>query len=123
MIVIRNWKDVTPVVAHDNAIVWRIFGARGTGGATYEDAPLEGFSGLTLHRVQPGKSSDYHQHGDREQVYYFTRGNGKMNIDDMLYEVEAGVAVYIPLHARHQLVNDSDDWIEHLIINGKLNQP
>ena len=120
MVIIRNWKDVTPVVAHDNAIVWSIFRAKGSGGQPYEEAPLEGIAGFTFHMVQAGKSSDYHEHDDREQVYYITRGRGKMKIDDRTYDVKQGDAVYVPLHVRHQLINDSDDWIEHLIISGRI---
>ena len=29
MVAIRNWKDSTPVVAHDSAIVWRLFLEKG----------------------------------------------------------------------------------------------
>ena len=34
-----------------------------------------------------------HAHADREQVYYFTAGRGKMNIDEVVYEVQRGDAV------------------------------
>ena len=43
--------------------------------------------------IQPHKSGDYHAHADREQVYYFTQGRGKMNIDEVVYEVQRGDAV------------------------------
>ena len=117
MIAIRNWKDSTPVVAHDSAIIWRLFLEKGTEGMSYKDAPLEGIQTITLHRMQSGKSGDYHLHEDREQVYYFTDGSAKMKIDDVIYPVKNGDAVCVPPNARHQLINDSDDWVEHLIIS------
>ena len=52
-----------------------------------------GWSGITQHMIQPHKSGDYHAHADREQVYYFTQGRGKMNIDEVVYEVQRGDAV------------------------------
>ena len=60
--VIRNWRDVTPVVGHDTKIIWSIFRAKG-----------------------------------RE-----------------------GDAVHIPPRVKHQIFNDGDDWIEHLIISAQV---
>ena len=40
-----------------------------------------------------------------------------MRIDDRMYDVSEGDIVYVPVGARHQLVNDGDDWVYHLIIN------
>lgn len=117
MVAIRNWKDSTPVVAHDSAIVWRLFLEKGNEDMAYQDAPLEGIQCITLHRMQAGKSGDYHLHEDREQVYYFTDGCAKMKIDDVIYPVKKGDAVCVPPKARHQLINDSDDWVEHLIVS------
>lgn len=119
MVIVRNWKNIVPVVSHETAIVWSLLSTKGAEGKTPSEAPLEGFIALTLHRMQPGKSGDYHIHSDKEQVYYFTKGRGKMNIDDKLYEVRQGDAICAPIEKRHQLINDSDEWIEHLIINGK----
>ncbi len=36
------------------------------------------------------------------------------------YEVQQGDTVHVPPKSRHQLVNDSDDWIEHLLITAKV---
>ena len=120
MVVIRNWKDVTPEVSHANAIIWDLLREKGTEGRTYEEAPLEGFLAFTLHLLQGGKNSDYHAHEDREQVYYFTSGRGKMKIEEKLYDVKEGDAVHIPPKTRHQLINDGDDWIEHLIVTAMV---
>jgi mannose-6-phosphate isomerase-like protein (cupin superfamily) len=119
MVAIRNWKDSTPVVSHESAIVFWLFREKGAEGYTETEAPLEGMGGLTLHMMQGGKSGDYHVHDSRGQLYYFTKGRGKMKIDDVMYDVKEGDAVYVPANSYHQLVNDSDDWIEHLIVNGK----
>ncbi len=43
-----------------------------------------------------------------------------MKIDDKLYDVVEGDAIYIPPKAKHQLINDSDEWIEHLIITAEV---
>jgi mannose-6-phosphate isomerase-like protein (cupin superfamily) len=114
--VIRNWKDATPTVAHETALIWSIFRQEGTAGLSEEEAPMLAASGFTLHMMQSGKAGDYHMHNDKEQIYYFTRGYGKMKIDDEIYPVEPGDAVHLPPHTYHQLINDSDDWIEHILV-------
>lgn len=120
MVVKRNWKDETPYVGHESAIIWPIFRARGTEGRTYEQAPLESMTGFTLHLMQAGKSGDYHEHADAEQVYYFIRGHGKMKIDGQIISVREGDAVHIPPRSKHQLINDSDEWIEHLLVTAPV---
>ena len=117
--VIRSWRDAKPGVGHDMKIIWSIFRARGSGADPAEGCLLA-MSGLTLHRLQPGAEGDDHDHADKEQVYYFTAGRGKMKIDGRIHEVRAGDAVHLPPHCRHQMINDSDDWVEHLIITAPV---
>jgi glyoxylate utilization-related uncharacterized protein len=118
--VIRNWKDAVPTVGHETAIIWSIFRGQGAPGLSAEEAPLLGASGLTNHMMQAGKEGDYHDHENVEQIYYFTKGCAKMKIDDQIYAVKEGDGVHLPPKTKHQLINDSDDWVEHLIISIKL---
>ena len=120
--VIRNWSDVTPYVGHETAIIWPIFRGQGSAGLGPEEAPLLGTTGFTVHAMQRGMEGDYHDHEDVEQIYYITQGQGKMKIDDEIYEVKEGDAVHLPQKTKHQLINDSDDWIQHLIISAKVKQ-
>ena len=120
MVVVRNWRDSAPRVSHESKIIWNIFAAKGQDGKTSDEAPLEGLSSLSIHMMQSGKESDYHEHEDSEQVYYFTKGRGKMKLDDRIYEVREGDAVHIPPRSKHQLINDSDDWVQHLIIGARV---
>ena len=123
MAFIRNWRDATPVVSHESAIVWSVLSKKGAPGKSEAEAPMEGLHSLTLHLMQSGKNGDYHQHDDKDQLYYFTRGHGKMKIDGEVHDVREGDAVYVPVHSWHQLINDSDDWVEHLIISGRIDGP
>ncbi len=93
MTAIRSWRDATPVVGHESAIIWRLFDERGIEGLSDDEAPLQGIQSLTMHRMQPGKSGDYHVHENREQVYYFTEGNAKMKIDGVVHDLQKGDAV------------------------------
>ena len=43
-----------------------------------------------------------------------------MKVDGEMYEVREGDAVHIPPRVKHQIFNDGDDWIEHLIISAQV---
>ena len=135
---IRNWRDIQPRVGHDNAIVWNILRPEGAGqggaqgGGQGQEQPrgfdpeaqaanvLQRISGVARHALQAGKRSDYHVHNDAEQLYYVLRGQGKMIVDDEAYPIREGYVIYLPAGVRHRAVNDSDDWMEHVIITARL---
>ena len=55
-----------------------------------------------------------------EQIYYFLRRWGKMKIEVQIHEVWEVTRCHLPPETRHQIINDGDDWIEHLIVNAKV---
>ncbi len=121
MTVVRNWRDATPHVGHQSVIVHYVLGQKAEG-KTYEEAPIEGEWSLTRHAIQGGKEGDYHVHDAAEQVFYYTKGTGQMKIDDKLYDVREGDAVHVPPRSYHQNINNSDDWLELLIITAQVGQ-
>ena len=70
--------------------------------------------------MQPGKSGDYHDHENIEQVYYIVSGQGKMKLDGEIYPIRPGDTVHIPPKVKHQLINDGDNWIEHLLVSAPV---
>ena len=120
---VRNWRDCPPTVGHESAIIWSIFRHQDAPGLPPEEARMAGLTGFTLHLMQGRRNGDYHHHEDAEQVYYFTRGHGQMKIDGTLYDVREGDVVHTPARIKHQLLNTTDDWIEHLIITAKVDLP
>ena len=52
--VIRNWRQVTPYVGHESAIIWPVLLGKGAKDRTEEEAPLIGASGFTVHMMQGG---------------------------------------------------------------------
>ena len=116
----RNWLDSAPHISHGAALLWSIFTKEGTEGKTFNEAPLKGITNFTLHRLQPGIQTGTHTHAEKEQVYYFTEGHGKMIVGDETVDVGPGDAVYGPAKVQHGLINDTDDWLEHLIISAAV---
>lgn len=119
--VIRNWRDSVPYVGHNAKIIWQILTrhARRDEEAS-EHACLLSLSNFTRHVLQGRMKSDYHEHEQTEQVYYFIRGCGKMLIDGREYPVRAGDAVHLPPKTKHQVINDGEDEIEHLNISAPV---
>lgn len=55
-----------------------------------------------------GKSTSGHNHTGQEEVYYFVRGHGEMQIDEEKFLVFNGDVVLIPDGAFHRVFNTGD---------------
>jgi len=75
---------------------------------------------MVKHALQAGKNTDYHSHKGAEQIYYILRGAGKMLLGEEKYPVREGDVIHIPPEIPHQVFNDGEDWMEHLIITCRL---
>jgi quercetin dioxygenase-like cupin family protein len=114
--VIRNWRDQEPANSH-GAVGWKILTERDLNGLPYEIAPLKGIHGITFRMLQPGKKEPAHVHDTKEHVYYITKGRGKVQLGDDVFDVQEGDAVFMPAQGVHSIINDSEDFIEHLVIS------
>ena len=115
--VIRNWRDQVPYIGHESKIIWPLLTRVGREDADDEGSCLLSLANLTRHVVQGRTTTDYHDHKDKEQVYYFVAGKGKMVIDDEQHAVTSGDAVHLPPLCKHQVVNDTEDDLEYLNIS------
>ena len=116
--VIRNWRDQIPYIGHESKIIWPLFTRVDPENSDKpEQACLLSLANFTRHVVQGRVTTDYHSHENKEQIYYFISGRGKMLIDDEEYAVTAGDAVHLPPLARHRVINDTEDDIEYLNIS------
>ena len=119
----RNWKDIVPYVRHDTAIIWGLFMGAGREGVDPQSAVMRGMDGFTVHRMQGRLTGEYHSHEDQEQVYYFIKGSGQMKLDGEIRDVREGDAVYVPPKVKHQLINNTEDWWEHLLVTANVDEP
>lgn len=114
--IIRNWRDQVPYIGHQTKIIWPLLSRKKVGGDGGPGACLLSLGSLTRHVVQGRTTTDYHDHANKEQVYYFVAGRGRMLIDDEEYQVSAGDAVHLAPGERHQVINPGEDDIEYLNI-------
>ncbi|MGQ9626161.1 MAG: cupin domain-containing protein [Anaerolineae bacterium] len=76
-------------------------------------------AGYTI--VYPGCTTRGHEHPDREEVYYFTRGSGVMVVDGEEYEVTAGDTLYLKPGPFHTTRNPTDFPFEFFWITIQVN--
>ncbi|NIN69777.1 MAG: cupin domain-containing protein [Anaerolineae bacterium] len=70
--------------------------------------------------IYPGCTTRGHEHTDREEVYYFTKGCGVMIVDGSEYEVAAGDTFYIKPGPFHTTRNTTDFPFEFFWITIKV---
>ncbi|MBM3264762.1 MAG: cupin domain-containing protein [candidate division Zixibacteria bacterium] len=122
-VIVRNWREQRPYVGHISALIWSLFRSAGQENPEPpEMAQLRGMSSFVKHGLQGRRHSDYHQHGNIEQMYYILRGKGQMLLGDDKRDVQEGDAVYVPVNVPHQAFNDGDMWMEHLIVSCPLDE-
>ena len=62
---------------------------------------------LSSTELYPEKSTTGHSHEGQEEIYFFIRGFGKMQVGDKTFEVDEGDIVTIPDGAFHRVWNQS----------------
>ena len=124
MLVVRNWREVRPVIAHGAGIDWRLLSMAGkTSGDINAETPqearcLKAITYVSLAWLQPGLSYEPHKHEDHEEVYYIIKGRGKIRVGKDIKEFRDGDVIYIPEGEIHEIINDSDEMVEFLAFGG-----
>ena len=113
---IFNWRDARPVVNHENVVISYILGQEGVDKRSIGPVLQSPWS-LTRHYVHPRKNGDYHDHTDKEQVFYVISGTGKMKLDGTIHDIKAGDVIHAPVLCKHQIINETDEWLELIVIS------
>ena len=59
--------------------------------------------------LEPNKSTSGHYHNGQEEVYFFVRGNGEMELDSDRFKVKAGDVVNIEDGVFHRVHNTNSN--------------
>ena len=76
--------------------------------------------------LHPGKATGGHNHSGQEEVYIFTKGEGRMVVGSKTYNVKAGDIVLIPDGDFHRVWNEeeivtNDDLVFICVFDGGRN--
>ena len=63
---------------------------------------------LVLMSLKPGEEIGWEVHNEHDQFFRFEDGEGKVYINDEVFDVKDGDAVVVPAGARHNVVNTGD---------------
>ena len=124
MIIIRNWRDAHPTIAHESGLDWRLLsnGEKTSGDIKSKLEPkyecLKSITYVSLAKLQPRLSYEPHHHKDHEEVYYIINGSGKIKIGNEEAHFRDGDIIYIPENTTHSITNDSEEMIDFLAFGG-----
>ena len=121
MVLVKNWREVQPNIAHLSAVHWGGLRRMEQPGDPDERNCLQRLGGFARHALQGRKTSDHHRHEDLEQVYYVLGGSGEVLFGEERYPVQEGDAVYLPSGIYHQMFNEMNEaWLEHHVISMRV---
>jgi mannose-6-phosphate isomerase-like protein (cupin superfamily) len=124
MIIIRNWRDVQPTIAHQSGIDWRLLSkATKTAGDIEVDVEpkyqvLKSITYVSLAKLQPRLSYEPHEHEDHEEIYFIINGTGKVKIGNEEARFRDGDVIYIPEKTTHSIVNNGEEMVNFLAFGG-----
>lgn len=72
--------------------------------------------------VYPGCRTSGHRHADREEVYFITKGHGRMEIDGESFDVKTGDVFYVVPGAFHTLHNTHHQVVEYLWVTALIDK-
>ncbi|HXG46054.1 MAG TPA: cupin domain-containing protein [Methylomirabilota bacterium] len=93
---IRNLADAPPFITKDGSEIRELLAHRNS--AIRHQSLAEA-------RLPVGAATQEHYHIKTEEIYFITRGQGRMRIEDETAEVKTGDAIAIPPGKRHKLWN------------------
>ena len=72
--------------------------------------------------VYPGARTSGHTHPEVEEVYYITKGKGKMLVDDVEFEVKTGDAFWVKPGSFHTTFNIGLEPLEYLWVLSRVDR-
>ncbi len=90
---------------------------------TYVVIDNTSLNGLVVSKtiLRPMKETTGHKHSGQEEVYQFTHGHGRMQIDENIFPVQSDDVVLIEDGVFHKVYNDSkvEDLVFVCVFDGK----
>jgi len=102
---IKNLNDVPPFITKDGSEIRELLAHR--------NSAIRNQS-LAEARLPVGGATQEHFHPRSEEIYFITRGAGKIRIENETCEVRAGDAIAIPPGQKHKLWNTGNETL-HLL--------
>lgn len=70
--------------------------------------------------VEPDSTIGYHTHGENEEIYFISKGNGIMKTNSETFEITEGDIIINSFGDSHGLINNSEHNMEILIFQASI---
>jgi mannose-6-phosphate isomerase-like protein (cupin superfamily) len=87
-----------------------------------EDNNLLEHMTLSKTTLKPNQSTRGHSHDALEEVYFFTKGDGRMVLGEKEFDVKADDVILIPQGKFHRVINDKDESMEFVCVFEKYDR-
>jgi quercetin dioxygenase-like cupin family protein len=116
---VLNWRDSSPEMGNfGKAVTWQLLERLDKNNPSTEQPCLLAFWYLARGSLSKGHASAYHQHDDKEQIYYVLEGEGSLVAGADAFHVREGDTVYLPRGVAHMILNDRhQDWLSYLVVS------
>ena len=74
------------------------------------------WDGIEWVAFEPGGRAGIHTHSHTEEIWFFLKGHGVIELDGERHEVSPGSIVLTPLHSRHAAWNTGEERLEYVVI-------
>lgn len=78
------------------------------------------FEAMTHGYLPAGKTFDWHDHIDIEEIMVVLKGEGEVHDDDGVYQYAPGDVFVYPANTQHKIHNPSDDEHEMIFVRVKV---
>src|SRR5438552_18835432 len=102
---VKNLNEVPAFITKDGSEIRELL--------AYRNSAIRNQS-LAEARLPVGSSTQEHYHPKAEEIYYITRGTGRIRIEGEMREVKAGDAIAIPPGKKHKLWNTGGERLRLL---------
>lgn len=112
-IIKRSAKIIKKEDAHAGSGSRKVYASSSHLKSTYFEAMTHGW-------LPPGKTFDWHDHDNIEEIMVVVNGNGEVYDDDGVYTYEPGDVFIFPANTKHKIHNPTNTEHEMIFVRVKI---
>ncbi|MCU0667605.1 MAG: cupin domain-containing protein [Patescibacteria group bacterium] len=112
-IIKRSAQDILKEEAHGGGGSRKVF-------ASNEHLKSVHFDAMTYGYIPPGKSYDWHDHKDTEEIMVVLKGEGEVSDEDGVYKYAPGDVFVYPANIEHKIHNPTNYEHEFIFVRVKV---
>jgi quercetin dioxygenase-like cupin family protein len=111
-IIKKSRKDIQKEEAHGGSGARKVY--------VSDELKSDAFEMMTHGWLPAGKTFDWHDHKDVEEIMVVLKGSGEVHDQDGVYKYEVGDVFVFPANVQHKIHNPSPDEHEMIFVRVKV---